>query len=96
MSSSSKFHQSAEWKEIRAKFLATLSEYTCQMCGKPDLVGMDCHVDHIKAGHLGNGEFYYDNDFDNLQVLCSKCNGKKKDIKSFGRTRIDWKSNQWL
>jgi 5-methylcytosine-specific restriction endonuclease McrA len=65
-------------------------------CGKPDLHGMDLHVDHISPGHKGNGEYEWDNSHDNLRVLCSKCNGKKKDSQSFGRTRVDWKSTEWL
>ncbi|MCR5769758.1 MAG: HNH endonuclease [Butyrivibrio sp.] len=46
--------------------------YTCQSCGKymPDEVGL--HVDHITPISKGGKSIP-----SNLQVLCSKCNGKK-------------------
>lgn len=46
--------------------------YTCQICGKymPDEVGL--HIDHIKPIAKGGKSVP-----SNLQVLCSKCNGKK-------------------
>lgn len=46
--------------------------YTCQICGKymPDEVGL--HIDHIVPVVKGGKSIA-----SNLQVLCSKCNGKK-------------------
>ncbi len=48
--------------------------YTCQMCGKymPDEVGLQ--IDHIIPIAKGGKTVP-----SNLQVLCSKCNGRKKD-----------------
>lgn len=48
--------------------------YTCQLCGKymPDTVGL--HVDHIIPVSKGGKSIP-----SNLQVLCSKCNGKKSN-----------------
>lgn len=94
--SSNKFHSSGEWKRVRAAYLATQREYTCTGCGKTDLSGIDLHVDHINPGHKGDGEFDYDNDFDNLTILCSVCNGRKKDRVAGKIERIDWKSREWF
>lgn len=49
-------------------------QYTCQICGKymPDEVGL--HIDHIIPVSRGGKTIP-----SNLQVLCSKCNGKKSD-----------------
>lgn len=48
--------------------------YTCQECGKfmPDEVGLQ--IDHIKPIKMGGKTVA-----SNLQVLCSKCNGRKSD-----------------
>ena len=48
--------------------------YTCQICGKymPDEVGL--HIDHIIPVSKGGKTIA-----SNLQVLCSKCNGKKSN-----------------
>ena len=48
--------------------------YTCQICGKymPDEVGL--HIDHIIPISKGGKSIP-----SNLQVLCSKCNGKKSN-----------------
>ena len=52
--------------------IAKRDNYTCQMCGKymPDGVGL--HIDHITPIAKGGKSIP-----SNLQVLCSKCNGKK-------------------
>lgn len=52
--------------------IAKRDNYTCQMCGKymPDGVGL--HIDHIIPIAKGGKSVP-----SNLQVLCSKCNGKK-------------------
>ena len=58
-------------KELRDQ-IAERDNYTCQMCGKymPDGVGL--HIDHIIPVSKGGKSVP-----SNLQVLCSKCNGKK-------------------
>lgn len=52
--------------------IAERDHYTCQICGKymPDGVGL--HIDHIVPIAKGGKSVP-----SNLQVLCSKCNGKK-------------------
>lgn len=57
--------------ELREK-IAIRDNYTCQICGKhmPDGVGL--HIDHIVPIKKGGKSIP-----SNLQVLCSKCNGKK-------------------
>ncbi len=52
--------------------IALRDNYTCQLCGKymPDGVGL--HIDHIIPITKGGKSIP-----SNLQVLCSKCNGKK-------------------
>lgn len=97
MSSGSGFHQSAAWKRIRAAFLKTQPQpYTCGYCDKTDLAGTDLQVDHIDPGHLGGGEFEYNNDFSNLIVSCGECNGRKSDrVTTTKLTRKNWKSDKW-
>lgn len=58
-------------KELRDG-IKTRDNYTCQICGKymPDEVGL--HIDHIIPIKAGGKSIY-----ENLQVLCSKCNGSK-------------------
>lgn len=60
-------------KELRQKII-TRDKYTCQLCGKymPDEVGL--HVDHIVSISKGGKTVP-----SNLQVLCSKCNGRKSN-----------------
>ena len=58
-------------KQLREQ-IARRDNYTCQMCGKymPDGVGL--HIDHIIPVAKGGKTVP-----SNLQVLCSKCNGRK-------------------
>lgn len=58
-------------KELRER-IAKRDNYTCQICGKymPDGVGL--HIDHIIPIAKGGKSIP-----SNLQVLCSKCNGRK-------------------
>lgn len=58
-------------KELR-EMIAKRDNYTCRICGKymPDEVGL--HIDHIIPISKGGKSVP-----SNLQVLCSKCNGKK-------------------
>jgi len=59
--------------ELRKEIMVR-DNYTCQLCGKymPDEVGL--HVDHITSISKGGKTVP-----SNLQVLCSKCNGKKSN-----------------
>ncbi|OUP60098.1 HNH endonuclease [Faecalitalea cylindroides] len=59
--------------ELRKK-IKERDHYTCQMCGKymPDEVGL--HIDHIIPISKGGKTIP-----SNLQVLCSKCNGRKSN-----------------
>lgn len=58
-------------RELRKEIIER-DNYTCQICGKymPDEVGL--HIDHIVPIAKGGKTVK-----SNLQVLCSKCNGKK-------------------
>lgn len=60
-------------KELRKRIMIR-DNYTCQMCGKymPDEVGL--HIDHIVPVSKGGKTIE-----SNLQVLCSKCNGRKSN-----------------
>lgn len=60
-------------KELKDR-IKIRDNYTCQICGKymPDEVGL--HVDHIVPVSKGGKTIE-----SNLQVLCSKCNGKKSN-----------------
>ena len=70
-----KYHSKEQRKlmtpELRRKVMRR-DGYTCQICGKrmPDEVGL--HVDHIVPIAKGGKTVE-----SNLQVLCSKCNGRK-------------------
>lgn len=59
--------------ELRKEIMIR-DNYTCQLCGKymPDEIGL--HVDHIISISKGGKTVP-----SNLQVLCSKCNGKKSN-----------------
>ena len=60
-------------KELRRKVMIR-DNYTCQICGKymPDEVGLQ--IDHIVPVAKGGKTV-----LSNLQVLCSKCNGRKSN-----------------
>lgn len=77
----SKSQRSLMTKELREQ-IALRDNYTCQICGKymPDGVGL--HIDHIVPISKGGKSIP-----SNLQVLCSKCNGKKsaKELALFDR-----------
>ena len=61
-------------KDLRKKIMLR-DNYTCQKCGKymPDEVGLQ--IDHIIPVSRGGKTVAT-----NLQVLCSKCNGKKSNL----------------
>lgn len=48
--------------------------YTCAQCGAKESQGAILHVDHIIPRSKGGS-----NDINNLQILCSACNGDKSD-----------------
>ena len=54
------------------KEIAIRDNYTCQICGKYMPDGVRLHIDHIVPIKRGGKSIP-----SNLQVLCSKCNGKK-------------------
>lgn len=58
--------------------IALRDNYTCRICGKymPDGVGL--HIDHIIPVAKGGKSIP-----SNLQVLCSKCNGKKSSKENY-------------
>lgn len=60
-------------KELRKEIMKR-DNYTCRNCGKymPDEIGL--HIDHIVPVSKGGKSVP-----SNLQVLCSKCNGKKSN-----------------
>jgi 5-methylcytosine-specific restriction endonuclease McrA len=92
----SRYHESTAWKKVRAEYLKHIGgPYVCTSCGKPDLAGRDLTVDHIIPGHMGNGEYYYDNSYDNLAVMCGRCNSLKKDKVKVGKQRVEWQSDKW-
>lgn len=58
-------------KQLREQ-IARRDNYTCQICGKYMQDGVGLHVDHIVPVAKGGKTVP-----SNLQVLCSKCNGRK-------------------
>ena len=67
----SKNQRSLMTKELRES-IAVRDNYTCQSCGKQMFDGVGLHIDHIIPIAKGGKSIP-----SNLQVLCSKCNGKK-------------------
>lgn len=72
-----KYHSKKQRNLMTPKIRKQIKErdrYTCQICGKymHDEVGL--HIDHIKPVSKGGKTVP-----SNLQVLCSKCNGRKSD-----------------
>ncbi len=78
---SKKLQRSKTWKKLRLKALKKLGS-VCMCCGSTGSKHNLMHVDHIipksQALHLTF-------DFNNLQILCSRCNGLK------GTKTIDYK-----
>ena len=71
----SQYHSKNQRKLMTPRLRSEIAErdnYTCQICGKymPDGVGL--HIDHIIPIAKGGKSVP-----SNLQVLCSKCNGRK-------------------
>ena len=66
------FYMSDVWRTIRKQVLLTYGDQ-CMKCKRTKLVA---HVDHIKPRSLFPE---LELDFDNLQVLCKKCNIKKSN-----------------
>lgn len=64
---------SVEWKTLRAKVIAKYSG-KCMCCGVVPKKKTDINVDHIKPRKY-HPELTFA--FDNLQVLCNRCNKDK-------------------
>ena len=71
--SNNSFLCSTEWRELRQRVL-THYGCVCMKCGKEPENRRHIHVDHIKPR-----KFFPELslDFDNLQVLCNRCNWRK-------------------
>ncbi len=67
----SKSQRSLMTRELRDE-IAERDDYTCQVCGKVMLDGVGLQIDHIIPVAKGGKSVP-----SNLQVLCSKCNGRK-------------------
>ena len=50
----------------------------CKKCGKRDLHGFDCTLDHIKPFFLDGT-----NDLKNLRILCAACHTEKTNFEVF-------------
>lgn len=72
---------SIEWKELRSKVIAHYGD-KCMCCGFIPRDKRQVNVDHIKPRKLFPELSLV---FDNLQVLCSRCNKKKgnKNMKDY-------------
>lgn len=74
------FLQSFEWKQLRFRVLRHYGA-KCQCCGASPATGAVMQVDHIRSRRR-YPELALD--FNNLQVLCSKCNhGKANETADF-------------
>lgn len=71
----SEYHSKEQRKRMTTALreeIAIRDNYTCQICGKYMSDGVGLHIDHIVPIKKGGKSIP-----SNLQVLCSKCNGKK-------------------
>jgi 5-methylcytosine-specific restriction endonuclease McrA len=82
---SKSFLDSKEWKELRRKVVSAYGRQ-CMKCGTTPKDPKKTHVDHIKCR-----KFFPDLalTFDNLQVLCCRCNKAKGNQNS-----IDYRKRQ--
>ena len=69
------FLESKEWKELRRSIVATYGRQ-CMKCGTTPKNPKMTHVDHIKC-RKKHPELSLD--FNNLQVLCCRCNKQKSN-----------------
>ena len=60
-------------QRLRAEIMLR-DNFTCQKCGKQMLDEVGLHIDHIIPVSKGGKTVA-----SNLQVLCSKCNGRKSN-----------------
>lgn len=67
------FYKTKAWRTLKKKVLSTYG-YRCMCCGAIDT---EIHVDHIIPR---SRNYYLSLSFDNLQVLCKKCNLEKSNI----------------
>jgi len=83
LSVSAEFYKSDEWRKIRYRVLRKYSA-ECMCCGQSKkLNGITVHVDHIKPRSKYPALALT---FDNLQILCEKCNMGKGNTDC-----IDWR-----
>jgi 5-methylcytosine-specific restriction endonuclease McrA len=77
------FLQSSEWKQLRTAVVNKFGR-KCMKCGTTPKNPKSTHVDHIKCR-----KFFPELalDFDNLQVLCCRCNKEKGNKNS-----VDYRS----
>ena len=78
------FLNSIEWKDLRLKVFDRYGR-ACMKCGANHTAQNKMNVDHIKPRK------YYPElalDFDNLQVLCGRCNKSKGN-----KNMIDYRNN---
>ncbi len=66
----------SDFTEEQKKIILERDGYKCVKCGRGKEDGMELHIDHIKPKDLG-GEAIIENG----QVLCSRCNFLKKNLK---------------
>ena len=76
MSSLKKGGSTTKWRKIREKILRR-DDWVCQLCGQ-----YGDTVDHIVPRSLGG-----DDQWENLQTLCSRCNYSKGSKLSVNRPR---------
>jgi len=72
-----RFYSSGEWKSLRIKFLKANTNI-CRICGIQIEKSIDLTVDHIKP-RSKYPELALS--YDNLMVLCRRCNSSKGDKK---------------
>lgn len=74
---SKKYHAKNQRKLMTPTLRDTIKKrdnYTCQICGKTMYDEVGLHIDHIQPISKGGKTI-----MSNLQVLCSKCNGRKSN-----------------
>jgi Restriction endonuclease len=65
-----------EFTEAQKKIILERDGYKCVQCGRGLREGVELHIDHIKPKDKGGKAT-----IENGQVLCARCNFKKKNLK---------------
>ncbi|MBC8526747.1 MAG: HNH endonuclease [Candidatus Cloacimonetes bacterium] len=65
-----------EFTEVQKKIILERDDYKCVQCGRGLKEGVELHIDHIKPKDKGGKAI-----IENGQVLCARCNFKKKNLK---------------